>query len=117
MKLWTREVTGWLLLALGLYVFYRSYTLLLGGSDHQIEGAILTVMGIFLFRGGIHLLKIAVAARVCLEAQVRLDHDRNQPGAAPPPARLPAGRRSPPYAGNPASGAASAPRYLHRPGG
>jgi hypothetical protein len=88
------------LLALGLYVFYRSYTLLLSGSDHQIEGAILTVIGIFLFRGGIHLLKIAVAARVCLETQERLKRSQDLPGGMPAPARPPASRRLPPYAGS-----------------
>jgi hypothetical protein len=100
MRLWTREAAGWLLLALGLYMFYRSSTLLLGGSDHQIEGAILTVIGIFLFRGGIHLLKIAVAARVCMEAQEYLERDRNQPDGVPKPSRPPASRRLPPYAGS-----------------
>jgi hypothetical protein len=100
MRLWTREAAGWLLLALGLYMFYRSYTLLLSGGDHQIEGAILAVIGIFLFRGGIHLLKIAVAARVCLEAQERLERDPDQPSRVPQTSRPATGRRLPPYAGN-----------------
>jgi hypothetical protein len=100
MRFWTREVAGWVLLALGLYVFYRSYALLIDGHQYQIEGGILTIIGIFLFRGGIHLLKIAVAARVCLEAQLRLDVDRLKPGGPLAPSRLLAGRRSPPYAEN-----------------
>jgi len=91
MRFWTREVAGWVLLALGLYVFYRSYTLLVEGSQftsrYQIEGATLTVVGIFLFRGGIHLLKIAVAARVCMEAQERLERERAKPGGVLPPPR------------------------------
>ena len=100
MRFWTREVAGWLLLALGLYVFYRSYALLIDGHQYQIEGGILTIIGIFLFRGGIHLLKIAVAARACMEAQQRLDSDRVKPGGPLASARLLAGRRSPPYAEN-----------------
>jgi hypothetical protein len=100
MRLWTREVAGWLLLALGLYIFYRSYTLLLSGTDRQIEGAILTVMGIFLFRGGIHMLKIAVAARVCMEAEQRLERNLDKPGGVPKLSPTPASRRSPPFAGN-----------------
>jgi hypothetical protein len=98
MRFWTREVAGWILLALGLYVFYRSYTLLINSHESQIEGGILTIVGIFLFRGGIQLLKIAVAARVCLEAQQRLDRDRSKPGGLLAPSRPFAGRRSPPYA-------------------
>jgi hypothetical protein len=94
MRFWTREVAGWILLALGLYVFYRSYTLLMAGPDHQIEGGILTVVGIFLFRGGIQLLKIAVAARVCMEAQQRLDGDRAKPGGPFVPTRSSTGRTS-----------------------
>jgi uncharacterized membrane protein YidH (DUF202 family) len=100
MRFWTREVVGWILLALGLHVFYRSYTLLIDNSSRQIEGGILTIVGIFLFRGGIQLLRIAVAARACMEAQERLDRDRAKPGGLLAPSRPLAGRRSPPYAEN-----------------
>jgi hypothetical protein len=93
MRFWTRELAGWLLLGLGLYVFYRDYQLLMEGN-HPIEGVLLTVMGIFLFRGGIQLLKIAVAARACLEAEARLERDRARPGGILVPARPPAGRRA-----------------------
>ena len=101
MRFWTREVAGWILLALGLYVFYSSYTLLVDNHQSQIEGGILTIVGIFLFRGGIQLLKIAVAARVCMEAQQRLDRDRAKPGGLVTPSRTFVGRRSPPYAERP----------------
>jgi hypothetical protein len=100
MRFWTREVAGWILLALGLYVFYRSYTLLIGGPDRQIEGGILTIVGIFLFRGGIQLLKIAVAARVCMEAQQRLDRDRAKPGGLLASSRPSTGRRDSVFAEN-----------------
>jgi hypothetical protein len=95
MRFWTREVAGWVLLGLGLYVFYRDYQLLTEGNHYVLEGAMLTVIGIFLFRGGIQLLKIAVAARVCMDAQVRQERDRAKPGVAS--SRPMAGRRSPPY--------------------
>jgi hypothetical protein len=69
MKLWTREFAGWLLMIVGLYVFYRCYVLLSGDIHYVIEGGSLTLIGIVLFRGGLHLLKVATAARICLETQ------------------------------------------------
>ncbi len=65
-RFWSREAAGWVLLILGLLVFATSYLMLLAGSI--IQAAILVPVGIFVFRGGIHLLKAAVAARVVLEA-------------------------------------------------
>ena len=96
MNLWTRELAGWILLGLGLYVFYCDYQLLTEGNHKVLEGAMLTVIGIFLFRGGIHLLKIAVAARVCVEAERRLRGERTTASGVRPSARVVAGRRSSP---------------------
>jgi hypothetical protein len=70
MRYWIREAAGWLLVAVSLYIFYLCYHLLLG--HYVVETGALTVIGIFLFRGGIHVLKIAVAAQVCLQAQEQL---------------------------------------------
>lgn len=74
MRYWVRELAGWMLVVLGLLVFYACYDFL----DHGrvVETGALTVIGIFLFRGGIHLLKMAVAARICLEAQERMAQDQ-----------------------------------------
>jgi hypothetical protein len=89
---WVREVAGWLLTALGLLVFAGVYDFC---QRHLIfEAALLLVMGVFVFRGGIHLLKVAVAARVCRQAQDRL---------YPAPVRPELPRRalpSPPYPGD-----------------
>ena len=63
MKLW--EIAGWLLLVVGLFVFFQCFVLLVGEPPRVIEAGPLTVIGIFIFRGGIHLLRIAAAARVC----------------------------------------------------
>ena len=67
MIFWTREIAGWLLVALGLAAFWKVYEMSL--QYHIFELIPMTVIGIFLFRGGIHLLKVAVAARACREAQ------------------------------------------------
>jgi hypothetical protein len=76
MRFWTRELAGWLLVGLGLFVFWKCYVLLM---DHYfLQGSSLTVVGFIIFRGGIHLLKVAVAARVCLET--REDRPAPAPG-------------------------------------
>ena len=72
MQLWTRELFGWILMALGVYVLFRALLLLTAGNQFMLEGGTVTVIGIVLFRGGIHLLKIAVAARICLEGDPEL---------------------------------------------
>jgi hypothetical protein len=82
MRFWLREVAGWALVALGLFMFYLSYAMLM---QHMIwEAGQWSVVGIIVFRGGIHLLKVAVAARVCVQAAELISADR--PGA---PARTP----------------------------
>jgi hypothetical protein len=73
MQLWTREIVGWVLIVLGVYVLFRALLLLTGGNQFMLEGGTVTVIGIVLFRGGIHLLKIAVAARLCLEPPTDLE--------------------------------------------
>ena len=70
MIFWTREIAGWALLGLGLAAFAAVYQL---AQEYKVlEVGALTLVGIFLFRGGIHLLKVAIAARVCLHAQAEI---------------------------------------------
>jgi len=68
MQLWTREFVGWILLILGLGVFSLAVQLAAGGEHYMIEAGCLTAVGFVVFRGGIHLLKVAVAARICQAA-------------------------------------------------
>jgi hypothetical protein len=68
--LW-REIFGWVLVALGVLMFLWS-GLLLTLYHGIFESGPLTVAGIIVFRGGIHLLKVAVAARVCTEAAAEI---------------------------------------------
>jgi hypothetical protein len=70
MRFWIREVAGWLLIGLGLLIAYVVYLLCVRGT--VLTPWPLALFGIFIFRGGIHLLKVAIAARVCLQAQERL---------------------------------------------
>ena len=67
MRYFWREIIGWALVALGVLMFLWC-GLLLTFYHGIFESGLMTLAGIFVFRGGIHLLKVAVAARVCLEA-------------------------------------------------
>jgi hypothetical protein len=82
MRFWTREVAGWLLIGVGLYVFYQSYRQF--DAHYIVEGGGLAMVGIFIFRGGIHLLKVAVAAQVCLESAGPSSQPRRVLGTQPP---------------------------------
>jgi hypothetical protein len=66
MNFWLREVAGWALVVLGLLIFLMCFQFLTASAI--FEAWPLAIVGIVVFRGGIHLLKVAVAARVCLEA-------------------------------------------------
>ena len=68
MMFWIREIAGWILVALGLFVFYVVYVLLAQPVPRVIQSGPLAFVGFIIFRGGIHLLKVAVAARICLHA-------------------------------------------------
>jgi hypothetical protein len=75
MRYWVHEIAGWLLVALGLLAFYACYQFLLL-ENRIIESGPLMIIGIFLFRGGLHLVKIAVAAHVAGQTQDRLAPER-----------------------------------------
>jgi hypothetical protein len=66
MRFWLRELAGWALVVLGLAIFGLAIRFL--WYARMIEGPSVGVIGFIVFRGGIHLLKVAVAARVCLQA-------------------------------------------------
>jgi hypothetical protein len=79
-RFWFRELVGWLLMLLGLYVFALCLSSLATPPEPGIYGLLeapaLTIIGIIVFRGGIHLLKVAVAARISLNAR---EDARKQP--------------------------------------
>jgi hypothetical protein len=66
---WIREMIGWLLVLAGLYVFYVAMQLLLRDGPFILEAPMFVAIGFFVFRGGLQLIKMSVASRVCLDAQ------------------------------------------------
>jgi antibiotic biosynthesis monooxygenase (ABM) superfamily enzyme len=76
-RFWFRELMGWLLVVLGLYLFVVCLALLLNPEPSILEAPVISVIGIVVFRGGIHLLKVAVAARIAMQTLA-------QPAERPP---------------------------------
>ena len=58
---WSREIAGWALVGAGLWQFWNTYALLL--NRRIFEAAPSGFIAFIIFRGGIHLLKVAVAAQ------------------------------------------------------
>jgi hypothetical protein len=67
MSYWAREIAGWVLVLVGLYAFYEAYDFLL--RKRIFEAMPLTFVGFVIFRGGIHMLKVAVAAQAARHVQ------------------------------------------------
>jgi hypothetical protein len=108
-----REVAGWGLILVGLWLFYMSYTMITPGwewvpnpdrekpgnesaptmirvwhSAKILSAPPVALMGFVIFRGGIHLLKVAVAARASQQARRDLLEAVRRP-RLPQPARVP----------------------------
>jgi hypothetical protein len=83
MRFWWRELVGWVLLLLGLGgIGLCVWALLLDPPDYVVA-FLLTLPAVMVFRGGLHLLKVAVAARVALHAHT----EDAKPARARPPAK------------------------------
>ena len=90
---WMREVVGWVLIGLGLFVFAFVYFGLLR-FGHIARSVPLTFIGFIVFRGGIHLVKVAVAARICQELAEQPKPKPTRPEGARRP--VPGQRTAPP---------------------
>lgn len=87
MSVWLREIVGWLLLGTGVAVFGLCYLFL--ANKRILEAAPLTFIGFVVFRGGLHLIKVASAAKACRDA---VKAERPKPGRGLLPARAGASR-------------------------
>ena len=58
---WTREIAGWALIVVGLLAFWNTYEKL--ANKRLLEAGPMAFIGFIVFRGGVHLLKVAVAAQ------------------------------------------------------
>jgi hypothetical protein len=86
LSFWLREIAGWLLVVFGLFLFYGCYRLL--EVRAVVEAGPLIIIGVVVFRGGIHLLKVSLAARICLEARDRTKPQRPAPRPVPPAVKV-----------------------------
>jgi hypothetical protein len=77
MRFWLREILGLILVFIGLALFYLSFAMLMRDPPYIFEAPMMCFIGAIVFRGGIHLLKVAVAARVAMTAP------RDVPAPAP----------------------------------
>jgi hypothetical protein len=69
MFFWIRELLGWLLLATGLYCFFGAIQIVLTDGPWLLEASYFLFVGFVVFRGGLQVLKVSVAGRICQEAQ------------------------------------------------
>ena len=76
MSYWLREIAGWVLVAIGLYVFLQAYGLLV--NKRVFEAGPTVVIGFVVFRGGIHLLKVAVAAQAARKLPLAVAETRRR---------------------------------------
>jgi len=72
MRYWIRELASWLLVGVGRWLIYLADSFCDQYKPRILEAWPIAISGIFVFRGGIHLLKVAIAARVCMQAQEHL---------------------------------------------
>ena len=103
MSYWVREVAGWALVVIGLVQFFNAYDLLL--RKRVFEAGPVVFIGFIVFRGGIHLLKVAVAAQAA----------RALPEAAKPAPRRGPGLGSRPVGPTPSSQVLPGPQTSRRP--
>lgn len=82
MFFWIREIAGWILVIIGLGLVLLALSFL---SDRQVvEGGVATMAAIFIFRGGLLLIRISTAARICLQPATEKSPGRTAPSMVQP---------------------------------
>jgi hypothetical protein len=76
LHIWIHDIFSWVLIGLGLLVFYLCLAVLLDPRPAFLQAGPLTFIGFIIYRGGIALLQTAMAARVSLQAVQSLDVDK-----------------------------------------
>lgn len=66
MNVWVREVAGWALVLLGLILFGEACLFVI--NKRIFSAGPFLFAGFVVFRGGLHLVKVATAARACRDA-------------------------------------------------
>ena len=79
----TREIAGWLLVLFSLYLIRLALDFV--NTRQVVEASVVVFAAIGVFRGGIHLIKVATAARICLA----VDQTRDNSEIAQMPDRAP----------------------------
>ncbi len=63
---WIREIAGWCLVLFALYLLRTALVFLMDlNTPRIVEGAVLSFAGLGVLRGGILLVRISTAARIC----------------------------------------------------
>jgi hypothetical protein len=112
MSYWLRELAGWILLGLGLVAFFLCFDRYLP-NRWIVEAFVAAGIGIMLFRGGLHLLKVAMAAKAARDIKQEVKPAGSTASARkvrPALASAPAGRPRPSLVPGPAGDARPAGR-------
>ena len=63
-----RETAGWLLVVTALYLIQIALWTHIPRGD-VVEAGIFVMASMFVFKGGIHLIRVATAARICMSTR------------------------------------------------
>lgn len=71
-----REMFGLLIALLGVFIVLQSLLFLNSGVS-LVEGIVCAIMGVFVLRGGLYLMRVATAARILLDERTRNSPKQN----------------------------------------